>query len=130
MTKSYTATARRDGGWWVLIVELDEPDRTLGTQVRRLDQAQPMVIDLLASFFDLPKEEFAIRVVPVLDDDTCTEVRTARSLKSEAERIGKEAGEATRKAAQHLQAQGLTVRDIAGLLGITHQRVSQIIRGS
>lgn len=51
-------------------------------------------------------------------------------LKSEAERIGKEAGEATRKAAQHLQAQGLTVRDIAGLLGITHQRVSQIIRGS
>jgi predicted XRE-type DNA-binding protein len=127
MSEKYVARARRCDGWWALEVDVPGTGRTLATQVRRLDQAPAMVADLLATFFDRGREEFAIQVVPLLDDEIRSEIEDARNKRARIEETIREAGEASRKAARHLQSQGLTARDIAVLLGVTHQRVSQLL---
>jgi hypothetical protein len=124
----YTARAERGDGWWVLFVNGPGLEgRELATQARRLDQAPAMVLDLLATFFDRPVEEFAVQVVPVLDDEVRSEIDDAREKRAAIDKAVQAAGQASRIAARHLAARGLPVRDIASLLGISQQRVSQLL---
>jgi transposase-like protein len=47
--------------------------------------------------------------------------------RSKAEQAGEGAREATQEAARRLTAMGLSRRDAADLLGISHQRVQQLL---
>ena len=65
--RNFTATARRSAGWWAIEVTGDELPYPAYTQVRRLDQAEAMVRDLLALHFDIDTHDTGIvEVVPVL----------------------------------------------------------------
>jgi DNA-directed RNA polymerase specialized sigma24 family protein len=124
--KNYVAKATRGDGWWALIVE-DAGGHPAATQCRRLDQAEAVVADLLATLLGGNPDEFAVEVVPVLDNELRTEVAEARAKRTRAEDASTSAVEASRKAARDLALRGLSQRDIAVLLGLTHQRVSQLL---
>jgi hypothetical protein len=124
--KTYTAVCERVGGWWEITVpELD--GRT--TQTKRLDQVDQAVRSLVSLMVDVPAASFDVVVQPNLPDSTSEEVRRARELRSEADRMADAASRATREAARGLAGLGLTVRDIGATLRITPQRVSQLLAG-
>jgi len=49
-------------------------------------------------------------------------------LRAEADRLQAESSGAMRHLTHELQGRGLSVRDAAVILGISHQRVSQLVR--
>jgi predicted XRE-type DNA-binding protein len=127
-TREFKAAAHRSQGWWALEVTGDDLPHPVYTQVRRLDQAEGMVRDLLALHFDIGKDEVGhIEVMPVLDAALADEVTHTRQAREQAEKVRAEATTQTRRAAQHLKAQGLAQRDISTLLGLSHQAVSQLL---
>ncbi|TQM09295.1 hypothetical protein [Pseudonocardia kunmingensis] len=63
-----------------------------------------------------------------MDDETSEEIAEARRLQQEAERVQKEAAAKARLIARQLQARGLTGADIAKVLGVSPQRVSQLVK--
>ncbi len=115
-----TATARRSGDWWAIEVA-EVPG--LFTQVRRLDQVEAMVKDA-AELLGSPVTE--VDVVPDLPSVTREKVSRAKASLNEAANLQKEASIRSREAAADLRGKGLTVRDVATVLGVSAQRVSQI----
>jgi len=86
-TRNFRAAARRSQGWWALEITGDDLLHPAYTQVRRLDQAEDMVRDLLALHFDIGKDEVGrIEVVPVLDADLAEEVTQTRRARDQAEK--------------------------------------------
>jgi hypothetical protein len=125
--RTYTAVCERVGGWWEITVpELD--GRV--TQAKRLDQVEEVVRSLVSLILEVPADSFDVAVQPVLPGAASEDVRHARELRSEADRIAEAASKATRKAARQLAGLGLTVRDIGTTLRLTPQRVSQLLAGS
>jgi predicted XRE-type DNA-binding protein len=126
--RNFKAMAHRSEGWWALEVTGDDLPHPAYTQVRRLDQAEDMVRDLLALYFDIAVNEVGqVEIVPVLDGSLAEEVRQTRHAREQAEKLRADATAQTRRTAQRLKAQGLAQRDISILLGVSHQAVSQLL---
>ncbi len=121
----YTVRARRVGGWWALDAE---GLRGVHTQVRRIDQAEDMARDAIAGVLDVAPGSFEVVVVPEVPDTVRAIVAQATKARSQAAHAQAEAAHLTRKAAQQLVGEGLTVRDAGALLGISHQRVAQLLQ--
>jgi len=122
---TYQATVERDGAWWMVSV----PAIDGLTQARSLAEAGKMARSLIAITLDIDPATFdvdiatgAIGGVP----DVAVEVDAIKQLR---ERAASEEREATAKAAalaKNLAAQGITVRDIGVILGVTFQRAHQL----
>lgn len=118
------AHAERSGDWWALSVS---EVRGLHSQAKRLDRADAMNREAAALYFDLGKEEIDVTVIPHVPGVDTKALRAnvdeRRRTLQEAE---VEAVRASRNAVATLRAQGLSVRDVATLLGPSAQRVSQL----
>lgn len=115
-----TAIATRSGGWWA--VEVPEVPGLL-TQAKRLDQIPEMVADA-AQFFDLDDVEVEVRAD--IPEDIAALVQLAKSRRAELREVEAEAATASREAVARLRFHGLPVRDVATLLEVSPQRVSQL----
>lgn len=118
-----TARARRSGKWWA--IEVPELPG-LFTQVRRLDQVAEMAED--AAILLGRVGPFEIEVIPVLADDLEAEIKAARGLATEARTLQRRAATTSREVVERLRSEGLTVRDVATVLAISPQRVSQLLQ--
>jgi hypothetical protein len=123
--KRYTVTARRIGSWWALDVE-GLPG--VHTQVRRIDQADEMTRDAIAGVLDISPDSFEIIVAPEVPATVRTMVDEATKARSQAAQAQDAAAQLTRDAARRLVDEGLTVRDAGVLLGVSHQRIAQLVR--
>lgn len=65
--------------------------------------------------------------MPVLDADDLSVVRDARERRAELAEAEQAAARASRAAVARLRAEGLTVRDVAEIMGMSPQRVSQLV---
>lgn len=124
--KTYTARCEREGDWWAISVpEL----RGVHTQARRLEKVDETVRDAIALFLDVRPDSFEIRVEPVLPRDLQKKVGRARRVRGEAEVLQREAATASAEVAADLvQRAHLTVRDAGRVLGLSHQRVAQLLK--
>lgn len=123
--KRFTAHCTRTGGWWAISV----PDADgLWTQAKRLDQVEDMAREAIGAVLDLDDDLIEVHVQVDLDDPALDEaVANVRHLRAAAERLQQEASEQMAEAVQLLRDEaGLPMRDVAKLLGISHQRVGQI----
>ena len=122
---TYTAWARRSGGWWAI----DVPELPgVYSQARRLDRVEPMARDAIALFLDVDPATLDIRVETNLPSELRRDVDAVGRLRAEADRLQAESSGALRHLTQELLGRGLSVRDAAAILGISHQRVSQLVR--
>lgn len=123
--KRYTVRARRIGGWWALDV-----DGTPGvhSQVRRIDQAEEMAREAIAGVLDIAPGSFEVVVAPEMPASVRTIVQQATTARSQAAQAQDAAAQLTRDAARRLVQEGLTVRDAGALLGVSHQRIAQLVR--
>lgn len=123
--KVYTVRARRIGGWWALDVE-GAPG--VHTQVRRIDQAEEMAREAIAGVLRIAPDSFQVEVAPEVPAALRTLVAQATKARSRATEAQDTAAQLTRDAARRLVAEGLTVRDAGALLGVSHQRIAQLVR--
>jgi predicted RNase H-like HicB family nuclease len=123
--KTYSAKAVRSGGWWAITI----PQlKGVHSQARRLDQAADMAREAVALFLDVPPDSFEVEVVPVLPPEVQADVDRARSVRGQAEELQREAATATARAARKLvKGARLTVREAGQILGVSHQRVAQLL---
>ena len=115
-----TAIARRCDGWWA--IEVPEIPG-LFTQVRRLDQVAAMVKDAAAT---LNVKVNGVKVTPKLSEQDELMLQHMLDAKSAAIKTQEEASILMRETVRILRNQGLTVRDVAELTGVTPQRISSL----
>ncbi|WP_345377049.1 hypothetical protein [Frondihabitans cladoniiphilus] len=120
---TYTVTAERSGKWWVLQA-LEVPGAL--SQVARLAQADE-IKEAISFVAGMPVDEVEIRVLPVLPLAPSNHLDRARVLQAEAARVEAEASLELRAAIDGFIEDGLSLRDIGWVLGLSHQRVHQIV---
>lgn len=122
---TYTARLEqeKDGRW---SVELDEEPR-VHTWGNTASQALTRVREAAALWFESDEDEIELVPRPVLPKVTTEAVEKARNAREQARDADRVAIEQTRKAAQALAKRGISMRDTAAILGISHQRVHQLL---
>lgn len=120
---TYRGTAKRwPLGWEIHINDLGV------TQSRTLATAEKAVREYIVLALDLDDEDgFDVEITPELDGNLATEAAAAREATRHAAEVQREAADKTRKVARELKATGLSGADVAAVLGVSPQRVSQLI---
>jgi DNA-directed RNA polymerase specialized sigma subunit len=124
---TYRVVVTREDGSWLADVPALAGAHTFARSLHTLDQAVREVVVLAA---DLPDEampglvlDYEYHTGDASLDAAALEIRQARR---QAEKLAAAAAARTRLAAAELVAKGWSVRDVAALLGISPQRVSQL----
>jgi predicted RNase H-like HicB family nuclease len=122
---SYRAVATRSGDWWAITIP-QLPGAF--SQCKRLDQAEATAREVIALMLDIDTAAVGVIEVDVeVPDHISEELVTLRRSERMAEDARQAAAHAQRRAAERLRASGLSVRDIGHILGVSHQRVSQVL---
>ncbi len=123
---TYQVTATRDGDWWSLVAS-NVGGREVASQSRRLDQADAAIREAIALVLDVDQDAFDLDITPELERVAVSEeTLEVLALRRELAELSDRAHRQTPAAVAELRAAGLTVRDVAQLLGVTPSRVSQI----
>lgn len=120
MTQNILATAKRDENWWA--IEFHTQGREFSTQAKTLASVPAVVQDACQLLGLGPVNVKVVSVTPY--DDLVQSYKTAAQ---QAVTAKAKVGVAARKAARKLRAEGLSLRDIAEVLGITPARVGQLL---
>lgn len=119
---TYTADVSRDGRFW--LIHVPEIDRY--TQARSLREIEDMTRDLIAVMRGVEPDSFELNVrltMPAGVREHLRRVDAARIAEAEARA---EAAAELRAAAVDLHESGVSLRDLGRLLGVSHQRASQL----
>ncbi|MGH9008333.1 MAG: hypothetical protein ACRDYF_00625, partial [Acidimicrobiia bacterium] len=95
---------------------------------RSLRQAQVRIREALGLWLDRDPQRLVIR--DQLPADLSAVADTVARARRDAERAGTKAQEETTRAVKRLTDLGLSRRDAAELLGLSHQRVQQLLEAS
>jgi DNA-directed RNA polymerase specialized sigma24 family protein len=120
---SYRVTATRWKHGWELDI-----DNVGVTQSRSLATAEATVRDYLALDDYDDAETAGIVITPSLDADLAAEAEAAREASRSAQMAVHAAAAKSRRAVIRLKASGLSQSEVAIVLGLSTQRVSQLIR--
>jgi hypothetical protein len=122
--KTYQVNVERDGKFW--LIHVPEVDRS--TQARNLAELDSMARDLIAIMADIDPESFDVNYAVHVSDEVTTHLQQVHKLREIAATANAGAASELRAAARHLvQVDGLTVRDVGRMLGVSHQRVHQLV---
>ena len=119
----YQATASRSDGWWAVEVH-GIPNHSIFTQGRTLDDAEYMALDAVALALNVPIDSVSVTLSVAGVERTVERVARVRAARARAAATEQQT---LVRAAVDLTARGITQRDIARLLGLSHQRVSQLL---
>jgi hypothetical protein len=117
-----TATAERQAdGWLIACPELDN----FTTTSKRLDKATEQLKALAEKTSGESQCDIVVKVEAVMPGIIC-DIEAAQSKMRDATRLQDEASNEIRDVVGRMRDEGLTMRDIAVLLGVTPQRVAQL----
>jgi len=117
----------RSGDWWAIAV----PELAgVFSQAKRLDQVESharQAIAMMLNVDDTAVGPLEIHITPpATASDLLENLRTSVIVAAEAET---KAARIRLEAALALRAEGLPMRDIGRLIGVSHQRVHQLLTG-
>ena len=123
----YKIEIKREGRWWMVYI----PEIDGLTQARRLAEAPTMAREYIALDRGIPVGEIKVEIASIrMEEPAFRELlETARQIKymrAQANELERKSTEQAREYAHWLVAHGVPVRDIAALLEISPQRVSQL----
>ena len=117
---------RTQDGW---CAEVPGPEG-FTVNARRLDQCKDMVVERIKTLAeqkgDLAVCDIVIKVEAELPGIIC-DLEAAKVKMLEAQKLQEEASSEIRAVVSRMRDEGLTMRDIAVLLGVSPQRVAQLI---
>jgi predicted transposase YdaD len=113
---------RQPDGWLVAAPELNN----FRTVSKRLDKATEQVKKLAHDSTGEELCNIVLKVEAVMPGIIC-DLEAAQGKMREAQRLQEEASGEIRNVVSRMRDEGLTMRDIAVLLGVTPQRVAQLV---
>lgn len=124
----YKIEIERDGKWWMVKI----PDIDGLTQARRLSEATTMAREYISLTQNVPFDDINIEVASVrMREPEFRELLESaqgiKGLRAQAAELDREASEKAHEYALWLSTYGVPVRDIAALLDVSPQRVSQLV---
>ena len=124
--KIYRAAVEREPGWWIISI----PELDLVTQARRVRDIRHMATDLVAAWLDKDLNDVRVEIEDFTPPAVVVaQMAQAKELLAHATREQEEAGRLASDAVRILvEDLGLTLREAADMLGISHQRVAQLHR--
>lgn len=122
---AYNVTAKHWKRGWELHIE------GVGvTQCRSLAEAEAMVRDYVESLTGTDTRSAEVVITPCVGNGLDEQARAAREAVVAADQATREAAAKSRKAARDLREAGLSGRDIAAILRVSAQRVSQLLKSA
>ena len=123
-TKNYVAVYERDPESYAWLVHIKG---VAGCQTygRSLRQAEDRIREALALWLDRGADDLTI--TPEWPSDLASVASEATHARSTAAEAAERATSSMIKAAKHLDRMGLSRRDAADILGVSHQRVQQLL---
>lgn len=124
--ETYTVRAKRwENGWELHISGPDDYEGVSQSRGRR--SAASMARDYIALDLEIPVDSFDVKVIPEVGNFLSDLVKDAKTaIKAAADKTA-EAAEKSREAAVALHRDGMTQQDIADVLKVSQQRVSQLL---
>ncbi len=98
------------------------------TQSRSLRDAEMMARDLISRRLGLAADSFDVAITPEVGGGLDEQTRAAREAVTDADRAQRRAAAQSGEAARRLRQAGLSGRDIAKVLDVSPQRVSQLLK--
>jgi hypothetical protein len=124
----YSAIVTREGKWWMVTVP--EIDRV--TQARRLSETELMARELIAVTLDIPLDGVLVDVSLASVDGLTNISERVSEIESHREKALELERRATQDAAtlaKELSDRKIPMRDVGAILGVSHQRAHQLLRG-
>jgi predicted RNase H-like HicB family nuclease len=122
--KTYTAVYERDGNAWLVEIAEEPPCHSWG---RTLSAAHSNIRDALALWLDQSPDSFEIRDDVRLPQELEHQLSAVRQYKTALERFQHTLTQLTAQTAQALTRSGLSMRDAGRLMGLSHQRIDQLL---
>lgn len=126
MTTTYTAEVYREDGWWMIRI----PDLDLLTQAENWAEVDYMGRGVIASDLDISMSDVALDVTVLVDAETRRLLDLADRLAVDAEKARGGVLAARQEAARRLHGDGFSYRLIGRVMGLTHQRAEQLVKGT
>jgi len=121
----YQVKVERSGSWWAISVP-ELPG--LFSQAKRLDKVDSIAREAIALMLDVKSSQIGQLKIEVVPRKEIADLLQEADLASaEAANASARAQELRLEAARLLRADGLPMRDVGELIGVSHQRVSQIL---
>jgi hypothetical protein len=89
-----------------------------------------MATDLVAVMEEVPLDEVNVDIEFELPGDLGEEIKRARQETRAAEQAQRSAAEKVRRAVAHLISSGMSKQDAARILGVSAQRISQLVKSA
>lgn len=121
MSLVVTVTAERGNGVWVL-----ESSNGAVSQVRTLAAAEAEMREAVAYLAGVPASEVTIDLHVITPEGYAEAMEESDRLRHEAEQANAASAAALRRAAKVLVSSGVSYRDAAQVMGVSHQRVAQL----
>jgi hypothetical protein len=120
----YKIEVERDGRWWMISV----PEIEQLTQARRIDEIEDMARSLIAVSTDQPISDITVRIANICVNgvDVLEGAAQVTRLRHHAVEVEKSAVAASTDFATRLTKANVPVRDIAALIDVSPQRISQL----
>lgn len=97
------------------------------TQARHAREIEAMAKDLIAIFGGDDESQIVVEVSTVLPSSVEQHLARAAELRETEAAARRDAAAEVRLAASELKSQGLSLRDIGTVLGVSHQRAGQLV---
>jgi len=124
MAATYRVVMRKDeSGTWIVHVPSVAGCHTYGRSIRQAKTREREALSLFVDAADAAHLEWDVRVPSRLR----TTVTGARRARARADSAQEAANEAVAVAVSHLADAGYSRRDAADLLGVSHQRIQQLL---
>jgi predicted transcriptional regulator len=127
VSETILVSATRQDGWWS--VRADVPQAVVWTQTKRLDQVEDMSREAIALALDVPKSTIDVEVEFDIPEDLLDLVEAAQTMSAVATRSQVLSTRMNHAVAGALRNRGFSVRDIGMIMGVSAQRVSQLLAG-
>lgn len=124
---TYQASAVREGNWWLVTVPA-VPGAF--SQVRRLNQVEDAIREAIAFVAQIDQADVEVQVKVDLPDGVLERAEQSRAAVHQLEQAQRDAAALSRDAARALVDAGLSGYDVATVLGVSPQRVSQLINAA
>ncbi len=113
---------RLEDGWLIAVPSLGNYKSTS----KRLDKATEQIKVLAEKATGESKCDIVVKVEAVMPGIIC-DIESAQAKMRDAAKLQEEASNEIRDVVSRMRDEGLTMRDIAILLGVTPQRVAQLV---
>ncbi|MCF4006137.1 hypothetical protein L1O03_02955 [Corynebacterium uropygiale] len=120
------ATVTRDGRWWLVKV----PEYDIVGQAARLAEAEDVAREITALWLEIPEEDVSVTLTLALDKDIEETLYKASEEEQQARDLAAHAARMRGKAVRQLLDTGMAQVEAAQLLGISRQRVTQLVKAS